>query len=244
MDIEALKTELDEYGFVMLPELLPAAPARRLGSRLMEIMRQQPNADDLAQGLWGPYNHFDPADDELYAPLVTNPTVHALVEHLLGENFQLNNSTALWRKPGAPVQRLHVDVPFLTRRNRPIPPNVCFLANCIWMLTDFRGDAAGTLFMPFSHHAGRPPRPGVSYRHLATAEGPAGSAVVFNGALWHAGGANTTTDQHRMGLTTPFTPGWLDPTDTTLATWKLMKRSVWARMPEPVQKLFRHLQDG
>ena len=45
MDIEKLKEELDECGFVIIHNLISTAEANRMAKRLMEIMGQQADAD-------------------------------------------------------------------------------------------------------------------------------------------------------------------------------------------------------
>ena len=62
MDIETLKTELDEYGFVLIPDLIPVSDARHMANRLMEIMDQTfdspdfSGTDDTSQHLRGVFN--------------------------------------------------------------------------------------------------------------------------------------------------------------------------------------------
>ena len=96
---------------------------------------------------------------------------------------------------------MHADVPvgWFVQSGRPVP-DVCFLVNCIWMLTEFTRANGGTLLMPFSQHWRRLPRAGVAYRHLVAAEGPPGSIVLFNGSIWHGSGANQTRDAQRLRL--------------------------------------------
>ena len=43
MDVERLKVELEEYGFVIIHNLIPTDQAARMTNRLMEIMHQQPD---------------------------------------------------------------------------------------------------------------------------------------------------------------------------------------------------------
>jgi len=48
-DLDELKTELDEYGFVVLHNLIPAEQAQHMADRLMDIMNRQPDAEKLYQ---------------------------------------------------------------------------------------------------------------------------------------------------------------------------------------------------
>ena len=249
MDIEALKTELDEYGFVVLPDLIPAPDARHMAKRLMEIMDQIPDSHDFSganetsQHLRGVFNFLHPSEFDLFEQIVINPVLLELADYKLGDGFQLNTVAALWRKPGAAIGKLHADLPMLTRRETPFPtPKVCFLLNCLWMLSDFTKENGATRVMPFSHHAGIAPRAEVDYRHLVSIEGRAGSVVVLNGPVWHAAWSNTTKDDQRIGAPVPYHARWMDPTDPALG-WCLHKRSVRDKFSPMMQELTQHVED-
>ena len=236
MDIEKLKVELEEYGFVIIHNLIPTDEAEHMTNRLIEIMRQQPDKDMPNQNLRGVFNYDD---QDTFIPLVTHPVYLELAAHMLGPGFQMAEVGARWIKPGAEAQGLHADVPigWFPQSGLTIP-DACFLVNCIWMLTDFTLENGATQVMPFSHHSRRTPRSGVDYDHLVTAEGPAGSIVIFHGAIWHRGGGNVTTDKHRMGVSSGFHTSWMDP---AAGGWYLMKKSVRDRMPPEIQAMNRHV---
>jgi ectoine hydroxylase-related dioxygenase (phytanoyl-CoA dioxygenase family) len=235
-DLPALKAELEEYGFVVLHNLIPCGQAEKMAARLMEIMRRQPAAHALYQNLRGVFNYDD---EDTFVPLVTNPVYRELAEHLVGEGMQMAEVGAVWNKPGAPAGGLHADVPvgWFAAHGRPIP-DVCFLVNCIWMLTEFTRENGATRLMPFSHHSRRQPRSGVEYRHLVSAEGPPGSIVIFHGAIWHGSGANVTRDSQRLGVSSGFHASWMDP---RAGGWYLLTREVRDRMPTLVQQMNRHV---
>ena len=85
-DLDELKAELDEYGFVVLHNLIPAEQVRHMADRLMHIMNQRPDTDKLYQNLRGVFN-YDPQDT--FVPLVTNPIYLALAQHLIGAGMQM-----------------------------------------------------------------------------------------------------------------------------------------------------------
>ena len=178
MDIEKLRVELEEYGFVVIHNLIPADQAEHMTNRLMEIMRQQPDKDMPNQNLRGVFNYDD---QDTFIPLVTHPVYLELAAHMLGPGFQMAEVGARWIKPGAEAQGLHADVPigWFPQSGLTIP-DACFLVNCIWMLTDFTLENGATQVMPFSHHSRRTPRSGVEYNHLVTAEGPRGFYCYFS----------------------------------------------------------------
>merc|ERR1711862_67974 len=93
------------------------------------------------------------------------------------------------------------------------------------------GENGGTMFYPGSHMWGsrRTPTPDDKMGHL---EMPAGSMFIFDGALWHAGGRNTTSDQVRRTICLNYTPDWLRPIEnhTLSIPW-----AVVAELPKVLQ---------
>jgi ectoine hydroxylase-related dioxygenase (phytanoyl-CoA dioxygenase family) len=239
---EELKAELDEYGFVVLREVLPRADAHRIETRVVEVMRRQPDADKTDQHLRGLFNHVDPTDYPLFASLLTQPVCLELARHLLGEGFQMTEVGSRWRKPGSPAGPMHATIPLdrFPRAGLPLP-NVCFVLALSWVLDDLTRDMGATLYHPFSHHAPRLPRAGVEYKYLVPVEAPAGSVVVHHGALWHRFGANTTKDRSRVGVMSGYIPAWLDP---HAVGWQLMKRGVRDRLPPAVRDMNRRVAEG
>jgi ectoine hydroxylase-related dioxygenase (phytanoyl-CoA dioxygenase family) len=90
-------------------------------------------------------------------------------------------------------------------------PHAPLMVTSIWALTDFTAANGGTRFVPGSHRSALTPNDpgaldGVEVRAL---EAPAGSVMVFHGSLWHGGGANTTTDDWRLGVNVQYCPGFV-----------------------------------
>jgi ectoine hydroxylase-related dioxygenase (phytanoyl-CoA dioxygenase family) len=74
--------------------------------------------------------------------------------------------------------------------------------NVMWMLNEFTDEIGATRLVPGSHRVRRePPRQPVD---TVAGIGPAGTALVFDGRIWHGTGANTTADQYRYGVLTYF----------------------------------------
>jgi hypothetical protein len=239
---EELKIELEECGFVVVPELIPRADALRAEKRVREIMSRQPDADKVDQHLPGLFNHIEPQDDALFLPLVTQPVCLKLAKALLGEGFQMTEVGCRWRKPGAPAGPVRITRPLdsISRAGLPMP-NVCFVLAFSWILNDLTRDMGGSYYLPFSHHAPKGPRAGVSYQHRVEIEAPAGSVLIHHAGIWHGFGANTTRDKPRVGLMSGYFPFWMDPVSVG---WQPMKRSVRNRMPQAVQEMNRHVSDG
>jgi len=84
-------------------------------------------------------------------------------------------------------------------------PIVC---NTMWAITDFTADNGATRLLPGSHRDERAPVPGEEVEGVIAAEMPRGSVLVYNGSLWHGGGANRTGER-RVGVAMNYCAGWV-----------------------------------
>ena len=153
--------------------------------------------------------------------------VRELISHVLGEHYLLSCYTANIAKPGGVAMNLHTDqwwMPPPTRRDRsPLPagsitrehrdvddagpPSMiapAVVANVMWMLVDFTAENGGTRLVPQSHLTGRHPDKELDRDvEPIAAAGPAGTAMVFDGRMWHGTGANVS-DGPRLGVLSTF----------------------------------------
>ncbi len=163
---------------------------------------------------------------EEFRQVAMHPGTSEVVAHILGREFQLSTLSANITKPGGAEMKLHTDQWWMPAPSRPEanpvrsgnitrlafdrdndnaevvqipPPAAC---NVMYMLNDFTADNGGTRVMPRSHLTGRQPTETLDLQPIA-AEGPAGTAVIFEGRTWHGTGANTS-DRVRLGLLATF----------------------------------------
>ena len=104
--------------------------------------------------------------------------------------------------PGEIAQPIHADdmaIP-LDKPHRPI---VC---NSMWALSDFTAANGATRLIPGSHHLPNPEY-GYDYNSIP-AEMPKGSVLIWEGALWHGGGANRTKAR-RTGIAMNYCAGFI-----------------------------------
>ena len=87
--------------------------------------------------------------------------------------------------------------------DKPHRPIVC---NSMWALTDFTAANGATRLVPGSHKRGNPDYGG-AYDTIP-AEMPKGAVLIWDGSLWHGGGANTTGER-RTGIAMNYCAGFI-----------------------------------
>jgi ectoine hydroxylase-related dioxygenase (phytanoyl-CoA dioxygenase family) len=131
-----------------------------------------------------------------------HPTVLPIIEGVLDPGCLISSLSSIAIDAGETAQPIHADdqvIP-LEKSHAPV---VC---NSMWALTDFTEANGATRLVPGSH---RKPNPeyGGAYETIA-AEMPKGSVLIWEGALWHGGGANRT-DQRRTGVAMNYCAGFI-----------------------------------
>ena len=125
-----------------------------------------------------------------------------IVEGVLDEGCLVSSLSSIAIDPGEIAQPIHADdqvIP-LEKPHRPI---VC---NSMWALTDFTEATGATRLVPGSHRRENPAYGGV-YETIP-AEMARGSVLIWDGALWHGGGANQTS-LRRTGIAMNYCAGFI-----------------------------------
>ena len=131
--------------------------------------------------------------------------------------IQLNGSLLMEIGPGEKIQSLHRDngnYPQIFNSGHEV------LINSIIALSDFTEETGATR-VAVGSHKDLTIDPKALDPSIATVPAvmKAGDALYFSGRTIHGGGANTTTDVYRRGLSISFTLGWLKPEEAhTLST--------------------------
>ena len=159
--------------------------------------------------------------------IAIDPVLLLIIEGILGSLFQLSVGTAMSPQPGVDPQGLHRDDGHYPLA-RPRPP---FIANCLIALDDFTQANGATRIAPGSHKRTEDIKPNTD---VIFAEMPAGSLLVFDGALWHAGGGNRTKAQRRRSINLNFNLSWLRQQENQYVG---IPRTEWLKMPERLQRL-------
>jgi ectoine hydroxylase-related dioxygenase (phytanoyl-CoA dioxygenase family) len=124
--------------------------------------------------------------------LAEHPDVLALVDRTLLPNALLSTLQSIRLHPGEAAQTWHTDDAFYLI---PRPRTMTLAITVLWAIEDFTADNGATELIAGSHRwaseapdLSRPARP-----DAITAVMPAGSALVFDAALWHRGGHNRSS---------------------------------------------------
>ena len=169
---------------------------------------------------------------QVFRDMIVHAGLHEMLRHVIGDAYLLSSYHAHVAHPGS-TMAFHTDQfwmpPPTTERKRTLvkpgsitrsgnrgrhvggeelmdPKTIAPAVTCnaMWMIDDYTAENGATLLVPGSHLSGRQPDPALdSNAKWVPATGPAGTAVVFEGRIWHTTGINTT-DRPRIGLSTNF----------------------------------------
>ena len=158
----------------------------------------------------------------------------AIIEGVIGKYSQLNIATLFNTLPGETRQGLHQDDGLW-----PIPrPHPSFLCNVLFAFDDFTKRNGATHVVPYSHNLSDPVDPNVESLQV---EMNSGDALFWEGGLLHGGGANTTTNEERMGLFISHVVSYLRPSDLQLVS---VPREVARELPHRIQRLLGYYRFG
>ena len=144
------------------------------------------------------------AHGKLYERIPVHPAVLPIVERVLDRGCLVSSLSSIAICPGETGQPMHADDQLIPLP-KPHPPLVC---NTMWAITEFTRDNGATRLIPSSHLRDRSPNPTERYDGVIAAEMPRGSVLVYNGSLWHKGGANKT-DRRRVGVAMNYCAGFI-----------------------------------
>jgi ectoine hydroxylase-related dioxygenase (phytanoyl-CoA dioxygenase family) len=142
------------------------------------------------------------AHGALFAEVPIHASVLPIVEGVLDPQCLISSLSSIAIDPGEGAQPIHADDQVIPLE-KPHAPIVC---NSMWALTDFTEANGATRLVPGSHRKDNPEYGG-AYETIA-AEMPKGSVLLWDGALWHGGGANRT-DTRRTGIAMNYCAGFI-----------------------------------
>jgi ectoine hydroxylase-related dioxygenase (phytanoyl-CoA dioxygenase family) len=139
-----------------------------------------------------------------YDRIAAHDKVLPLVERVIDRGFLVSSISSIAIESEENAQPWHAD-----DQHIPLPrPHVPIICNTMWAMTDFTRDNGATRLVPGSHKATDFPPPFGDIDGAISAEMPRGSVLVYNGSLWHSGGANKTGER-RVGIAMNYCAGWI-----------------------------------
>lgn len=221
--------EIREAGFTRLESVLGTEEVASLLEDLARIETQErivPSENDFeGTSTLRAYNLL--RHGPLWQSLVTHPKVLPVVEGVLDRGCLLSSLSSIRIRPGETRQPLHADDQLIPI-DSPHAPVVC---NTMWALTEFTEDNGATRIVPGSHAWGKPDYGGDHPTEAAILH--AGDVLVWNGSLWHGGGANHT-DADRVGIAANYCAGWIRQQENQQLG---IPRALVAGFPERLQEL-------
>jgi ectoine hydroxylase-related dioxygenase (phytanoyl-CoA dioxygenase family) len=143
--------------------------------------------------------------------LAEHPRIIELLDQLLLPNYLLSTLQSIRLHPGETAQPWHTDDLFYL-----VPrPRALLGVSVIWAIEDFTLDNGATEVIPGSHRWGIE-HPDDRPHTVVPAVMPAGSALVFDPALWHRGGANRSTTATRLAISPQYCQPYLRTQESQL----------------------------
>jgi ectoine hydroxylase-related dioxygenase (phytanoyl-CoA dioxygenase family) len=192
-------------GFTVLEDVFDPGPLREAVFRLSKDVAPAKNIFEGEKTI-RVYNLL--ARDRIFEQVPVHEKILPIIEGVLERGCLISSLSSIDIGPGEAAQPLHADDQLI-----PLPkPHLSIICNTMWALTDFTVDNGATRVVPGSHKADRSPMPFGEPTETIAAEMRAGSVLVFDGSIWHGGGANTTPiekNERRIGLAMNYCAGWI-----------------------------------
>ena len=231
-----IREVMDRDGVVVLNDVIDADTLAHINAEFDPLLEETPLGSALAdEGLHKDtidflghqtkrVNSAITRVPDVSGHLVANPFIIPVIESILKEHctsILIHQCQLAETHPGQPAQDFHRDDGLWKVEGKR------FIMSCqsIIALGDFTAETGGTRFVLGSH---RWPEalhydpeeeggwrrygrfdPAASDHDYTTVEMPAGSAVIWNGALFHSAGGNTTEGRVRRAFILAYSLGWL-----------------------------------
>ena len=227
MDIDDATRRIREDGYAVVPDFIDQQTVDRLCDGLAPVFDGIGSRMTTDHGQQTVHTHNLLAKTRAVDDVLVNDRLLALVEAVLGPDFQISGVAAMRPGPGDRRQRMHQD-----DGHYPIPrPHPPLILNTLIALDPFTAENGATEIVPGSHRVvGRvdPDVPTVSV------EMPAGGLMLWEGAVWHRGGGNSTRNEYRRSINVNFNLAWLKQRENQFVG---VPPEVVVAMPEKLQAL-------
>jgi ectoine hydroxylase-related dioxygenase (phytanoyl-CoA dioxygenase family) len=216
VDVERDLETLNRDGYVIVEDLLDAPTLLAVRDGLAPFLGSHRGRNPF-EGRETERVYTLAARGQVFADIATHPRILGLVDRFLRPGYLLSVSHAINMLPGETRQSLHYDdSQFMLPRPRPPITMGVILA-----IDAFTARNGGTVVIPGSHRwseaelgslrdALQSGGSRVLLEDLRAVEMPAGAALIVQGTLIHAGGANDS-DRPRLAVTNQYCQPWGRP---------------------------------
>lgn len=200
--------QIAKRGYTILEDVIAPERVDAISEALLRLERDEairPAANEFeGSATIRIYNLL--ARARIFEEIPVHEAVLPVVAGVLDRGCLISSLSSISILPGESAQPIHADDQLMPLP-RPHPPLVC---NTMWALTDFTEANGATRIVPGSHQRPDAPPygdPSIQSQTVA-AEMRRGSVLVWNGSLWHGGGANQT-DERRVGIAMNYCAGFI-----------------------------------
>ena len=152
--------------------------------------------------------------DEIFANLVQDKLILAIIEAILGKNITLGGFSAHILHPNAQRMGVHVDYPYWAMPS-PFPKHPILEIQVIWMMDDFTANNGAPLFAAGTQNLATVPDFAEFEKIAEKITGTAGTAIISHGLCWHDTSINSS-DRSRISLLGNYTPEYVHPLENNL----------------------------
>ncbi len=202
--------QLEQDGYTILERVLDEAGLEELKAALAPYEKARPMGRNNFEGERTQRVYSLAGKGEVFMRLAEHPRVLEILDAVLLPNWLLSTFQSIRLHPGETRQPWHADDAFYV-----IPrPRTRLAISAIWAIEEFRADNGATEVIPGSHLWGTE-HPDERPHEVVPVEMPAGSVVLFDGALWHRGGENRS-QRTRLALSPQYCQPWLRTQESQL----------------------------
>jgi ectoine hydroxylase-related dioxygenase (phytanoyl-CoA dioxygenase family) len=198
-------------GYVILERAIDRIAIEELCAALAPFEADRPMGRNAFEGLRSQRVYSLAGKGEPFLRLAEHPDVLSLLDRVLLPNYLLSTAQSIRLHPGEAAQSWHTDDAFYLA---PRPHARPLAITVVWAIEDFTADNGATELIPGSHRWGTEHPDTESFAAVAAVM-PAGSALVFDAALFHRGGANRTS-RTRLAISPQYCQPYLRPQESQL----------------------------
>lgn len=200
-------------GYAILERAIDRSFCDELIAALAPFEADRPMGRNAFEGLRSHRVYSLVGKGEPFRRLAEQPDVLAVIDRVLMPNYLLSTEQSIRLHPGEQAQKWHTDDGFY---HTPRPHPHTLAVTVIWAIEDFTADNGATEFIPGSQRWADD-HPDDRHAPSIPAVMPAGSALLFDAAMWHRGGHNRSTGT-RLAISPQYCQPYLRPQESQLLT--------------------------